>query len=55
MGILRGTIPNVIQKLEFWQGGSPDFSAGTRDIARGKDPSEDEKYGAKPTPTKTNF
>ncbi len=48
--IETAAIPNVIQKLEFWQGGSPDFSAGTRDIARGKDRSEDEKYGAKPTP-----
>jgi hypothetical protein len=45
----------VIEKLAIGQGGSSDFSAGTRDIARGKDRSEDEKYEVKLTPAKTNF
>ena len=43
-------IPRVIQESEVEQGGSSNFSAGTRDIAKGKDRSEDEKYEAKPTP-----
>ncbi len=45
----------MIEKLEIGQGGSSDFSAGTRDIARGKDRSEDGKYEVKLTLTKTNF
>jgi hypothetical protein len=42
-------ITGVIEKSEIGQGGSPDFLAGTRDIAKGKDRSEDKKDGAKPT------
>jgi hypothetical protein len=45
----------VVEKLGVGQGGSSDFSAGARDIARGKDRIEDEKYEVKPIPTKTNF
>jgi len=39
----------VIQESVVEQGASSDFLAGTRDIAKGKDRSEDEKYEAKAT------
>jgi hypothetical protein len=45
------SIPLVIEKLGVGQGGSSDFSAGTRDIARGKARIKDEKYEVKLTPT----
>ncbi len=41
----------MIEKLGIGQGGSSDFSAGARDVARSKNRSEDEKYEVKPTPT----
>ena len=43
-----------LKNREFGQGGSSDFLAGTSGIAKGKTRSEDEKYGAKPTPDKTD-
>ncbi len=51
----RSDIPGVIEKSGIGQGGSSDFLAGARDIARGKDRSEDEKYEAKPMPRQNRF
>ena len=38
-----------VEESEFMQGGSTIFLAGARDIAKGKDRSEDEKSEVKPT------
>ena len=48
-------IPGVIEKAEIGQGGSSDFSTGARDIAKGKNRSEGEKYEEKPTPNQSRF
>ena len=42
-------IPGVIQESAVEQGASSDFLAETRDIAKGKERSEDEKSEAKAT------
>ena len=49
------SIPRVIEKSEIGQGGSSDFSTGAREIAKGKDQDEEEKYEAKPTLHQSRF
>ena len=51
----KWTILGGVQESGVRQRGSSDFLAGTRDIAKGKDRSEDKKDEAKPTPHQNRF